>query len=167
MAKTNLKLYSTDDLGQDITTTINYANPEASKNDILAFTQNLNNLTTNIYKETEKITTVNVDSEPIPSTPTLTASKTQYSASEFTTSMGFSVATTFTELTYNGDGGFFIARDALDAGMCLETSVDNGVVTIRLRYMTAKPPTFPCTFNVGFTETNNYKAASVEITITA
>lgn len=68
MARTNLKLNAKDGSGNDISTTINYVNPEAKKEDILEFTQALNALTRNTYMETEKITTINVDNEYIQTT---------------------------------------------------------------------------------------------------
>lgn len=163
MAKTDLKLYANDGYGEKTTTSISYINPDAGKNDILDFTYALNSLTTNTYVETDKITTVNVDLETVPSTPTLSASKTQYSLSEFTgTSTKNGPVST---LTYNGDGGLFVDKAAIDAGLSFILDKPATDYYLTPRYSTA--PTVPFTFTVGFTETANYKACSVDITITA
>lgn len=163
MAKTELKINATNGYGDDITTTINYVNPEAGKNDILNFTQALNALTINTYKETERVQTVNVDLENVPDTPTLTASKTTYSLAEFT---GDTIKEAgICDLTYNGDGALFIDKAAIDAGLGFTIEKPQAKYYLAPRYKTA--PTVPLTFTVGFTETANYKACSVEITITA
>lgn len=165
MAKTNLKLYSTDGLGQDVTTTISYVNPEASKNEILDFTQNLNNLTKNIYKETERITTVNVDLETVPSTPTFTASITQFSAATFGNTNWGKESQDASLLTYNGDGNIFVENAAIMQGISIRINTIGGQRVFFPGYVST--PTFPFTFKVGFTATENYKACSVDITITA
>lgn len=164
MAKTDLKLTSTNGYGDDITTTISYVNPDAGKNDILNFTQALNALTTNTYKETERVQTINVDLETVPSTPTLSASTTQFSSASFDDFDGHKIAPSSCTFTYDGDGDFFIERAATTkkVGVLVRP---NG--SVRPCYVVNDPPTFPVTFTVGFTATDNYKACSVDITITA
>lgn len=167
MAKTDLKINATDRLAKDITTTISYVNPDAGKNDILAFTQALNALTTNTYKETERVQTINVDLETVPSTPTLSASKTQWSAAGFAGGIGSYKQGTSSVLTYNGDGSLFVDKTAVENGLFMLFEKDNGNLCATPMYSTANPPTVPLTFKVGFTATDNYKACSVEMTITA
>jgi len=166
VAKTELKLNATDRYGNDITTTISYVNPDAGKNDILNFTQALNALTTNTYKETKRVQTLNVDLETVPSTPTLTPSLTQWSASTFVNTAGRQVGNS-SILTYNGDGDIFIQKSAIQAGLIVWVENDNNAISIMPAYLASNPPTFPVTFTVGFTATDNYKACSVEMTITA
>ena len=69
MAKTDLKLYSTDASLKKITTTLNYVNPEANSTTLKQFAVKLNNLTTNTYGETNRVQTINVDTEEVPTTP--------------------------------------------------------------------------------------------------
>lgn len=62
MRKVDLKIYSTpvgDTKKQ--TTTVSYVNASASSGALLSFAHQLNNLTTNTYIETDKITTENLD----------------------------------------------------------------------------------------------------------
>lgn len=64
MPKTDLKLYSTDAAtGAKQTTSISYVNPNASNSVLKTFAQQLNALTTNGYVSTDRIETVNVDTE--------------------------------------------------------------------------------------------------------
>lgn len=62
MPKVDLKIYSTAIAdGKKQTTTVSYVNASASNGALLSFAQQLNNLTTNNYIETDKITTENLD----------------------------------------------------------------------------------------------------------
>lgn len=70
MAKTDLKLYSTEaGTGKKITTSINYVNPEANSNALKTFAQKLNAFTTNTYGEADRVQTINVDTEQVPTEP--------------------------------------------------------------------------------------------------
>lgn len=67
MAKTELKLKSKrSTTGQNITTTIGYVNPNADSATLKTFGQKLNAMTTNIYEETDRVQTINVDTEEVP-----------------------------------------------------------------------------------------------------
>ena len=67
MAKTELKLKSKNAAtGQDITTTLTYVNPNADSATLKTFGQKLNALTTNNYVETDRVHTINVDTEQVP-----------------------------------------------------------------------------------------------------
>lgn len=67
MAKTELKLKSKrSTTGQNITTTIGYVNPDADSVTLKTFGQKLNAMTTNIYEETDRVQTINVDTEQVP-----------------------------------------------------------------------------------------------------
>lgn len=66
MAKTELKLKSTNAAtGQNITTTIGYVNPTADSQTLKTFGQKLNAFTTNTYGETDRVQTINVDTEQV------------------------------------------------------------------------------------------------------
>lgn len=76
MPKTDLKLYSTDAAtGAKQTTTISYVNPNASGTALKNFAQQLNSLTDNTYASSDRIETLNLDTEE-PSTDKLTRSIT-------------------------------------------------------------------------------------------
>lgn len=64
MPKVDLKLYSlgTQD-GKKITSTVNYVNPDANNTVLKTFAQQLNSLTTNVYDSTDRVETMNVDTE--------------------------------------------------------------------------------------------------------
>lgn len=64
MPKTDIKLYSTDaGTGSKITTSVSYVNPNASNAVLKSFGQQLNALTTNGYVQTDRIETINVDTD--------------------------------------------------------------------------------------------------------
>ncbi len=64
MPKVDLKLYSTDAAdGKKITTSVTYVNPAASNAVLKSFAQQLNALTTNNYTQTDRVETVNVDTD--------------------------------------------------------------------------------------------------------
>ena len=71
MAKTSLQLKSKSaSTEQSITTTLTYVNPEADSQTLKTFAQKLNSLTTNIYDEANRVQTINVDTEEVPTQPT-------------------------------------------------------------------------------------------------
>lgn len=64
MPKVDIKLYSTDAAeGKKITTSVPYVNPNASNSVLKEFAQRLNAFTTNTYVETDRVETVNVDTD--------------------------------------------------------------------------------------------------------
>lgn len=64
MPKVDLKLYSTDAAeGKKITSTVTYINPNASNSVLKSFAQQLNAFTTNAYESTDRVETVNVDTD--------------------------------------------------------------------------------------------------------
>lgn len=64
MPKTDIKIYSTDAAtGSKITTSVGYVNPNATNNVLKTFAQQLNDLTTNEYSSSDRIETVNLDTE--------------------------------------------------------------------------------------------------------
>lgn len=66
MARTDLKILSTNaGTGQKITTTISHVNPNANSSLLRQLGTSLNALTTNNYAETNRVQTVNVDTEEV------------------------------------------------------------------------------------------------------
>lgn len=64
MPKTDVKLYSTDaTTGAKQTTTISYVNPNADYTALKNFAQQLNSLTDNTYTSSDRIETLNLDTE--------------------------------------------------------------------------------------------------------
>lgn len=64
MPKVDIKLYSTDATdGKKITTSVPYVNPDASNSVLKEFAQRLNAFTSNNYTETDRVETVNVDTD--------------------------------------------------------------------------------------------------------
>lgn len=64
MSSVALKLYQTDPrTGKTSTTTISDANPEATNEVLLAFSQKLHSLTSLTYEKTEKVVTTHLDTE--------------------------------------------------------------------------------------------------------
>lgn len=66
MAKTDIKIYATEAAsGKKTTTSITYVNPEADSQTLKTFAQMMNAFTTNNYVETDRIHTINVDTEQV------------------------------------------------------------------------------------------------------
>ena len=71
--------------GSNSTKTINNVNPAATNAQLATFATKLNALTTNTYQKSDRVTTVNVDTEPgggVKPTPTITLSFTSVDKSE-------------------------------------------------------------------------------------
>lgn len=171
MPKTNVKLYATDYLATQTTTTINYINPSATKQEILNFTHALNNLTDNTYNKSEKIVTTDLDNEsdtkPI---PTLTISNTNFSTQNFAlvNYMYMLYGDRTPTITYTGDGDFFIDNITElppNFQICPFTGSDN-TLKLSLQYPNTAIPQQTFSFRVGFTETNHYAAVTATITLT-
>ncbi len=67
MPRTDLKLTTTNiSTGAKQTTSIPFINASASSGVLLSFARQLNRLTTNTYGETNRVQTINVDTEEVP-----------------------------------------------------------------------------------------------------
>ena len=98
--------------------------------------------------------------------PTISATITQYSAATFPVGSSGNHNGDPTDITYNGDGDLFLDSKAIMNSNLRFTVLKNGTkYSIYPFYAIA--PTWPVTFSVGFTATDNYKACSIDITITA
>lgn len=170
MSATSIIINSTDQNGKSAQKAMTCVNPDATNEQLAALGQMITAAQNHTYGETYRVDKVNCDleaSKPQKATPTLTPSLTQWSASTFSDWDGGSKRPdTPCNLAYNGDGDFFVESAAiLSKGLKFQIINNSNMVAFRPYYSTA--PTFPVTFKVGFTETDNYKACSVEITITA
>ena len=99
--------------------------------------------------------------------PTLTATVTNYSLASFESDNGEMIGSTC-NLTYNGDGDIFIGKAPIDVGLRFKAFKNGASIAVKPFYLgSASTLTETVTFKVGFTETANYKACSVDITLTA
>ena len=168
MATTAIIINSTDGLGKSMQKSMTCVNPDATNEQLAHLGQMITAAQNHTYGNTVRIDKTDCDLESGKAIPTLSASKTQYAASEFTSQAGYYRANDAAILTYNGDGNLFFDKSGLDVNISFELGQEgNGNWYFRPRYAGNTTPTFPTSFTVGFTATENYKAASVEITITA
>lgn len=172
--RTNVVIKATDVTGKQVSTTINYANPNASNSTLKTMGQMMNALTTNSYMQTNRTDITFLDTAPAEKqTPTLTIAKTTFSkgasggpsgvptADGQTDSSGnWNITETF---SYNGDGVPFITSTASnnDVATIANTNTNTYQLTIKL----ASGTTLPTTLQIGATEGTNYKAVA-PITIT-
>lgn len=170
MATTSIIVNSTDTNGKSAQKAMTCVNPDATNAQLVALGQMITAASNNTYVETFRINKVNCDLEadaPGKPTPTLTASVTTFSAATFTEDDDGNYVGGSCNLTYSGDGDVFLDSDAiLTKGLRFRVLRSGSVISIR-PYYAGTAPTWPVTFKVGFTETANYAAASVDITITA
>ena len=172
MAREDLKI-SSENGGTKQTTTISYVNPEATNAQLQSLASALNNFTDNVYIEANRITTVNVDTEPGGGTkkePTLTLSQNTCTNAQIGSS------DTETTVTTNSDGSFYTRYDQPStrdgrvprAWIMVETNGTAGTGTFRVRaFNDIDSSYFPLTIYIGVTETDNFVAKEAPFTITA
>lgn len=160
MAKTDLQLKTlAQATGAKMTTSITYVNPNANSATLKEFGQKLNALTTNTYVETNRVQTINVDTEDTPKTiPNFTLKGTTYNRDTHITlpSADFDTPSTGTifgiaKYTYNS---------SINTVPIITT--DNNEVVIRTGNA-SHTGTF--TLNLAITETEIYTAATTTTTI--
>ena len=61
MAKTDMKLTTTDTMGNTNTATITYVNPNATSSQLVTLGRMLTSLTSSAYNKTDRINTINCD----------------------------------------------------------------------------------------------------------
>lgn len=66
MARTDLKIKSTDPTGKNISTSVSYVNKTANSATLKTLAQKITALTQNQYQEADRVNTINVDSEQVP-----------------------------------------------------------------------------------------------------
>lgn len=157
MASEVLKVTGTKG-GANVTSTISDINPEATNAQLAQLGTKFNALTTNLYKESNRITTVNVDTEPgggTKPTPTLTLSQTSIAASQFTTG----TPTTLCTVTTNSDGNLYVRQTApLYLTQANQTIIGTTVTGASVQAQTVY---------IGVTETDSFKGFEVAFEITA
>jgi len=169
--KTDIKLYSTEPSGKATTATISDVNPEATNAQLKTLGQMLNSFTRNRYDKTNRINTIQCDTEEGGGklTPTFTLEKTTDTKANVCKSVNGFVSYHF-GYTYDGDGQIFIHND--------DTTGDLGFLLYQQGHMiyicacnspthAADSITQDATITLYATETDNYKAAEATFTITA
>lgn len=159
MAKYDLKLKTTDAGTQKARTlTMSNVNPEASANVLKSFTQQLNQLTTNTYVETDYIITTNLDTETPPIdtrlTPTMTFPNNQPPTS--LAGLGNTIV-----VNHTGDGNVYIRRNS---GCDNISFIMWNSSSFYMEGYSGKTPTTG-TYVVGLTGTETYKPLEIEYTL--
>lgn len=153
MANEVIKIIATKN-GSTVTATINDVNPEATNTQLATLGTKFNALTSNTYQETNRITTVNCDTEPggggtEKETPTLSATLPQ------TFSEGYF------EYQTNSDGNVYVRQEerTTDLAAFSTSSLDKRI------YYNKNDAGFPIEFYLGVTETDTYKGVEVKYTV--
>lgn len=133
MAKTDIKLYAIDQQGENVTTTISYVNPDVDDELKKQLVLLLNQTTTNVYKSSDKITTINLDTEgggggTTPKTQgVLTLDKTSMTLTQWNALNDTQKNVT---CTYNGDGRVYYSLASATETWC--SNISNGTINLRL-----------------------------------
>lgn len=171
MAKTDVKLYSTDTYGKVTTATITDVNPDATSSQLVQMGRLFNNLTQNTYTKTDRINTINCDTEGggAKQDTTLTLAQSSISLNDLQTSNtvnGGEIA-----ITTNSDGVLYIQQLEADKGYALAAiQFINGNPWLKLNKLTnvqGQVQTQPQTITIYQAESETHKAATASITITA
>lgn len=160
MAKTDIKLISTDTNAKTSTTSITYVNPDASNEQLSTFGQMLNNFTTNNYVRTDRVTTVDCDAEADKLTPALELRPASATLSQIQSANGLTVI-----IINSGDGDFTFELPVGNNGVSVSAPWRNGDNHDWKIYGTASATTGKII--VRTRETDNYKAGEITFTITA
>ena len=167
MAKEVLKITSTKS-GDRITTTINDVNPEATNAQLAQLGTKFNALTSNTYEESNRVTTINVDTEPgggAKPTPTLTLSQSSIALADVS-AIGTSPAITpRISITTNSDGTPYIryATTGTSSDQFYYIVMTGANEFTPLKGANASTAQ---TIYVGVTETASYKGVEVAFNIT-
>lgn len=173
MADIDLKVKSTYE-GKSQTLTISDANPQASDAVLLEFGQRVTALTDNEYASTDKVTTINLDTESSKATPTLQfrsgGSGTTVISEMEITSKGTSSGTS-KNIYYDGDGEVYykVYPEAGDNSWLFFTTAkatptENLIPGFLMASSNAADGTYY--IDIYSTETANYKAATWRVTVT-
>ena len=154
--------------------TIENINPAATNAQLATFATKLNALTTNTYQKTDRVTTVNVDTEPgggTKQTPTLTLSRSSRTLADAVSDIGADGTCNLANVTTNSDGHLY-ARNPTIGAMANQfapyIALKEGLNTFRVTNMSnATSISTTQTLIVGVTETDTYTGKEVEFTITA
>lgn len=172
MADTDLKVKSSY-AGKTQTLTISDANPKASDSVLLEFAQRVNALTDNTYSSTDKVTTVNLDTESDKQTPTLQlrAGTGTTPLTEVTITGKGTTGATGKRIYYDGDGEVYYrmySASGEDGWLFLSTKKATPEESIIEAYLMTSTNAPDGTYYIDLysTETENYKAATWKVTVT-
>ena len=170
MAEQKLNNSATTTDGLDASKTISNVNPDATNAQLAQFGQKVTTLTDNTYGKTDRVITINCDTESGggKQTPTLTLTQSSCTFAQLNTSNSAPVEI---QLTTDSDGDIYIKYNGASgmAPIAISPTATQGTyyvsfykATYSSNDLTAKPQTI--TF--GVMETNTYKAAEVTFSIT-
>ena len=166
MAKEVLKITSTKS-GDRITTTINDVNPEATNAQLAQLGTKFNALTSNTYEESNRVTTINVDTEPgggAKPTPTLTLSQSSIALADVS-AIGTSPAIKpRISITTNSDGTPYIRYAT--TGTSSDQMYYVAMFGNQFTPLKGANASTAQTIYVGVTETASYKGVEVAFNIT-
>lgn len=168
MATEDLKISSTGG-GKTNTTTISNVNPEVTNADLAQFGTMLIALTSNLYNKSDRVITVNVDTEPgggTKPTPTLSMSVTSVSAAALDSTTYYDAGF---EITTNSDGEIATSLSGFNSatGMTIPTvAVFNKKLYIHKAVFTNQTATG--TIHVTVLPSANYGISNtIDFTVTA
>lgn len=176
MAEYEMKISQTTSEGKVTNVTITNINPEATNGTLVAFAEKLTELTTSTYNKSDKITTMNLDTEgggalPV---PTLTLNQTSATLAEIVAALRDTGngATFRVAGTYSGDGALYATVNMpvstfVTIGVAKNNTSETGRITL-VAAGDADSFNQAGTITVGAFATENYQAPEpVTFTITA
>ena len=170
MPKTDIKLYSTEPSGKATTATISDVNPEATNAQLKTLGQMLNAFTRNRYDKTNRINTIQCDTEEgdEKQTATLTATPNPISWATFKAAIANNGVFEIT-LTYDGDANGFFVKNVYTF---VTTRIENSKIICSSSLQAAAIPDYSQAIadnplGIETEETDNFKAATLTIPFTA
>lgn len=178
MAKTDVKLYATGPDAKTTTATISDVNPAATSSQLVQMGHLLNNLTQNTYGKTDRINTINCDTEGGGGklTPTISLSKTSCTLADLRDSGTAATAQyeAMTVITTDSDGEVFVKDNNLPAyqavAAVLFTRPNDGAKILNVycvKNYEGQTQAVAQTVTIYQAESDTYTAAEVTFTITA
>lgn len=170
MAKVNLQIKTTDVNDKNQTTTISYANPNASDQVLKTFAQKIVALSTDMYRGTDKVETTNLDTESSKSVATITLSSTSITTAALKTTLSSGAFAHSVAFTYSGDGTVYAYRKNTSPSnfiSCFTTDSSGTLSLILTNALSSQDSSYAaCEIVVFAPETANYKAAQATFTVT-
>ena len=171
MATEQIKVTSTSPNASTSTKTITYTNPEATNEQLKQLGQKLNAFTDNTYGKTDRVITINCDTESGDDgkqTPTLSLAQSSCSVADISAKIGSDWSTI---ITTDSDGAFYVKFDSslvayTNAAWVSVCQNSGQPVVFSIRAIQNALPGAQ-TIIIGQAETDTYKAAEVTFTITA
>lgn len=170
MAKVNLQIKTTDANDKNQTTTISYANPNASDQVLKTFAQKIVALSTDMYRGTDKVETTNLDTESSKTTATIGLAISSATVSELKAQFANNANKNYS-FTYNGDGTVYCYLKNTQSVNALIAKIyaANNVLSLQSKATTfdgENAEIMPQEIVLFAPETANYKAAQATFTVT-